>query len=115
MAKTKEKVKQLDLVGTFEAHLILGVERSRLARWLKENEKATNGSRAIGEPVARLRSGPVWFRAQIEEKLRELAAEAKVDKADLDKWAAARSLARARQVSPPVPVSELRVIIRRPV
>jgi hypothetical protein len=102
-----------DLVGTYEAHLILGVERSRLARWLSENEQ---GKAKVPEPVARLKSGPVWKRSQIEQKLAELAAEAGVDPNGpaFDAWAAERSLSRARQMKPPMPDEELERIIRRP-
>lgn len=103
--------KQLDLVGTFEAHLILGVERSRLARWLTQNEQ---GLAKVPEPVARLRSGPVWFRSQIEGKLRSLYDEAGAN-GSLDKWAAKRSLSRAKQLKPAMPTAELAEIIRRPV
>lgn len=103
--------KQLDLVGTFEAHLILGVERSRLARWLTQNDQ---GLAKVPEPVARLRSGPVWFRSQIEDKLRDLYDEAGA-KGGLEKWAVKRSLARAKQLKPAMPASELSLIIARPV
>lgn len=103
---------QLDLVGTFEAHLILGVERSRIARWLSENEQ---GKAKIPEPVAFLRSGPVWLRPQIEELLVELAKNAGVGARGLNSWAVERSLRRAQQVKPPVDRRELEEIIRRPV
>jgi hypothetical protein len=100
----------MDLVGTFEAHLILGVERSRLARWLSENEA---GRRRIAEPVARLRSGPVWRRAQIEDKLRELAAEAgaPTEGPAFDAWALERSLARGKQAG--LKPAEVEHIVRR--
>lgn len=106
--------RKLDLVGTYEAHLILGVERSRIARWLAENEQ---GKSKIAEPAARLASGPVWERDQIEAKLRELALENGVDPGSkaFDKWAAARSLVRAEQMKPPMDRKALEAIIRRPV
>lgn len=106
--------KKLDLVGTYEAHLILGVERSRIARWLAENEQ---GKSKIAEPAARLASGPVWERDQIEAKLRELALENGVDpeSSAFDKWASARSLVRAEQMKPPMDRKVLEGIIRRPV
>lgn len=90
---------ELDLVGTFEAHLILGVERSRLARWLSDNEKNPDRAR-VPVPVARLRSGPVWLRSQIEDKLRELAVEANVppDGPAFEKWAITRSIQRGKQL-----------------
>ena len=104
----------LDLVGTYEAHLILGVERSRIARWLDENAQGKN---KIPEPAARLKCGPIWRRAAIEGRLRELAAEAGVDPrgAAFDAWAAGRSLTRARQMRPPLTEDVLAGIIRRPV
>jgi hypothetical protein len=100
----------LDLVGTYEAHLILGVERSRLARWIEENRE---GKAKIADPVARLKCGPIWRREQIEAKLAELAGEAGVGPDDLDTWAVERSLSRARQMKPPMPPDELESIIRR--
>jgi hypothetical protein len=104
----------LDLVGTYEAHLILGVERSRIARWLDEN---AHGKNKIPEPAARLKCGPIWRRSAIERRLAELAAEAGVDpRGDaFDTWAAERSLTRARQMKPPLESRELEAIIRRPV
>jgi hypothetical protein len=104
----------LDLVGTYEAHLILGVERSRIARWLDENAQGKN---KIPAPAARLKCGPIWRRAAIEGRLRELAAEAGVDpRGDaFDAWAAERSLTRAGQMKPPLEPAEVEKIIRRPV
>lgn len=104
----------LDLVGTYEAHLILGVERSRIARWLDENAR---GKVKIPEPAARLKCGPIWRRTAVEGKLRELAAEAGIDPDGeaFDAWAAERSAQRARQMKPPLPVDQLEAIIRRPV
>lgn len=52
-----EQPTKLDLVGTREAAEILGVERPRIGRWLKTG--------VMPEPVARTKSGPVWFRSQI--------------------------------------------------
>ena len=80
--------KQLDLVGTAEAaEDILGVERPRIGRWLDRCRhcgakqmkgewdpedpnfipcKSRRGHQSVmPEPVARLRSGPVWYRSQI--------------------------------------------------
>ncbi len=76
--------RQLDLVGTAEAAEILGVERPRIGRWLDrctycgaknmkgewESRPCTSrrGHRSVmPEPVAKLRSGPVWHRSQIED------------------------------------------------
>lgn len=105
---------KLDLVGTYEAHLILGVERSRIARWLSENEQ---GKAKIPPPADRVKSGPIWRRAQIEAKLRELAADAGVatEGKTFDEWAARRSWTRAQQLDPPLSAEELEGIIRRPV
>ena len=86
---TTRRRRQLDLVGTAEAAEILGVERPRIGRWLDrcthcgakqmrgewdpENPnfipcKSRRGHRSVmPEPVARLRSGPVWYRSQIED------------------------------------------------
>jgi hypothetical protein len=104
----------LDLVGTYEAHLILGVERSRIARWLDENAR---GKAKIPEPAARPKCGPIWRRSSIEGKLRELAADAGVDPNGpaFDAWAAERSAQRARQMKPPLTVDELESVIRRTV
>ena len=114
----------LDLVGTYEAHLILGVERSRIARWLDENAR---GKAKIPEPAGRLpdgeypggrlKCGPIWRRAAIEAKLRELAVESGIDPDSpaFDPWAAERSAQRAGQMKPPLTIDELEAIIRRPV
>jgi hypothetical protein len=61
MARNGRKPK-LELVGTYEAAEILGVERSRIARWLKENSR---GKPKIPEPVVRLACGPIWLKADI--------------------------------------------------
>lgn len=86
---------KLDLVGTWEAAEILGVERPRIGRWLKpwrvwlygdEEWQESGGKRGIRpkrgkepetkipKPVADLKSGPVWFRKDIERFARERAA-----------------------------------------
>jgi hypothetical protein len=50
---------RLDLVGIAEAAELLGIKRSALAERRKRHT-------SFPEPVAELRCGPVWFRAQIE-------------------------------------------------
>lgn len=88
-------VTPLDLIGVFEAHLILGVERSRLARWLKEDE-------AIVPPNARPKSGPVWARSTIWTKLREMYADASSPLGEGDeatiRWARSRSATRLKRL-----------------
>jgi hypothetical protein len=54
------------LVGTAEAAEILGVERPRIAKWLR------NG--VIPTPLAKTAMGPVWLRSQIEAALPEADA-----------------------------------------
>lgn len=83
------------LVGTFEAHIILGVERSRLAKWLRQLDKT--GEQVIPEPVARLKCGPIWERKQIDAKLVELHAAAGTE-VPLARWAKSRQLERGRAV-----------------
>jgi predicted DNA-binding transcriptional regulator AlpA len=46
-----------DLVGTAEAAEILGVERSRIGKWIKRGR--------MPKPVARLAAGPVWLTEDI--------------------------------------------------
>lgn len=60
MSNTNGSTKKgkLDLVGTAEAADILGVERPRIGRWLKEGK--------MPDPVSVLRATPVWMRADIE-------------------------------------------------
>ncbi len=90
------------IVGTYEASLILGVERSRLAKWLTENEQGTD---SIEPPAVRLPCGPIWTRDQIDRKLRALfLAEGRPgadgddpddEEAAFQEWAWKRQLARA--------------------
>lgn len=47
------------LAGTSEAAKMLGVQKSQIGRWLREG--------VFPAPVVRLRAGPVWTGAQIEE------------------------------------------------
>jgi hypothetical protein len=50
---------KLDLVGTAEAAELLGIGRAALGERRRRHE-------SFPPPVAELRCGPVWFRAQIE-------------------------------------------------
>lgn len=56
-----------DLVGAVEASEILGVERTRIARYVKTG--------VMPEPVAKLRATSVWLRADVEELKAERAAK----------------------------------------
>jgi hypothetical protein len=80
----------MKLLGVFEASEILGVERSRLARWLVDGE--------IEEPHARLRMGPVWTREQINRKLAQMYEAAGsphgATAAGRERWAAERRAKR---------------------
>ena len=57
----------LDLVGTREAAELLGVERTRIGRWLKTG--------LMPEPLVKLRATPVWFRRDVEALAEERAAQ----------------------------------------
>lgn len=95
------------LVGTFEAHVILGVERSRLAKWLRELDQT--GRPVIPEPTARLKCGPIWTRAQVDEKLAELH-ELSGSRVPLGRWARERQLERGRAAG--LTDAEVRAIVR---
>lgn len=60
--------RKVDLVGTKEAAIILGVERTRIGRWLKNDR--------MPEPLVRLDAGPIWRRSVIENFARRLDEEA---------------------------------------
>lgn len=85
-----------EYLGVHEASLVLGIEKGQLARWLTGNGRDGEG---IARPVARLKSGPIWQRSQIEEKLAGLYAErtGRSDEAGLGAWARERSLQQARR------------------
>ncbi len=104
---------RLDLVGAYEAHLILGVERSRIARLLHDNAR---GKQKVAEPLAELQCGPIWLRSQIEETAREMYDAASTpygdDEAGFDRWIVER--ARKRAESLPLTDEQLEAIIRRP-
>lgn len=63
----------LGLMGTWEVARYLGVEKSRVARWLLEIQE---GKTPIAPPVARLKSGSFWLAADVEAKLEAMYAEA---------------------------------------
>lgn len=104
----------LDLVGTFEAHLILGVERSRIARFLDENSE---GKDKIPAPGAILKCGPIWKREEIELRARRMYVEAgePYGPKGFDKWVVERALKRALALPSPLGAKGLEAIIRRPV
>lgn len=112
-AATVEAV-ELDIVGTFEAHLLLGVERSRIARFLEENLK---GKDKIPMPGMRLQSGPVWWRHEIEERARRMYEEAGEPygptDSGFDRWVVERALRRAPAAN--VPREQLEEILQRKV
>lgn len=54
-----------DLVGTVEASEILGVERTRIARYIK--------TKVMPLPVAKLRATSVWLREDVERLAQERA------------------------------------------
>lgn len=89
----------LQLLGTWEVSRYLGIERSRIARWLAENDE---GKSAIAPPVARLKSGPFWTFPQIHAKARQMylaenrpvtVAPAATD-AQVEEWLQARRAKR---------------------
>lgn len=114
MAKAKDET--LDLIGTFEAHLILGVERSRIARFLSDNAE---GKHKIPDPVSRPYCGPIWHRRQIESKVSEMYARDGSpygkDRAGLDKWVVERAIKRAQALPKPLTADELSAILGREV
>jgi hypothetical protein len=64
------------LVGVWEAAEIVGVERSRFARWLKPLRRWRDAGREgpmpdplgnVPKPVADLACGPIWLRPDMEE------------------------------------------------
>lgn len=104
-----DKDGKADLVGTFEAHLILGVERSRIARFMHDNAR---GKRKIAEPIAEPQCGPIWTREQLEETAREMF-EAAGSQGDFDEWMIERALKRAAALPRPLTAQELEGILGR--
>lgn len=106
--------KGLDLLGTFEAHLILGVERSRIARFLDDNE---DGKDKIPVPDAVLKCGPIWRRERIEERARRMYDEAGQPNgpAGFEGWMIERAVRRAAALPNPLTRDELEAIIGRQV
>lgn len=75
-----------ELMGTWEVAAYLGVEKSRIARWVDRN--------AIEAPVAKLKSAPLWTLEQVRNHARvmyrqETGRDAASDDA-LDRWLKAR-------------------------
>jgi hypothetical protein len=89
---------ELGLLGTWEVAHYLGVEKSRIARWLSEIEE---GKTPIDRPAARLKSGPFWRIEQVEAKLASMYEEAGHPYGEtpegMEKWAKERREARARK------------------
>lgn len=100
----------LDAVGVFEAHLILGVERSRIARFLRDNEQ---GRRRIADPIAVLQCGPIWLREDVEETAKEMWRKANPG-VPFDEWVSERAAKRASELTNPLSEQQLAAIIRRP-
>jgi hypothetical protein len=86
-----------ELVGVYEASLILGVEKAQVAGWASGK---IPGGGEIASPVARLKCGPIWLRAQIDSKLKALYRErtGRIDDDDMRRWAWERSLLASRKL-----------------
>lgn len=88
---------QFGLMGTWEVAHYLGVEKSRIARWLTDLGK---GKDSIEAPVARLKSGPVWRREQVERKASQMyesaTGSAPKTAGALERWLRTRRERRAR-------------------
>jgi hypothetical protein len=65
-----------ELVGSTEAAEILGVERPRISRWREKG--------VLPDPVAVLKAGPIWTRAQIEGFMTERERRTRVRRVDAD-------------------------------
>jgi chromosome partitioning protein len=50
--------RKLDLVGVAEIAMTLGTSRAQVSRWSLRDD--------FPMPVARLRMGPIWMRADVE-------------------------------------------------
>jgi hypothetical protein len=88
------------LMGTWEVARYLGVEKSRIARWLGELRE---GKHPIAPPVATLKSGSFWKIEDVDAKLRAMYLEAKQpygrSEKGLRRWADERREARAERES----------------
>lgn len=75
----------LEVMGTWEVAHYLGIERSRVARWLGELE---NGMSPIEKPKARVKAGPLWRFAQVRRKAEAMYRDAKspYGPKGLDRW-----------------------------
>lgn len=76
---------RLELMGTWEVAAYLGIERSRVARWLDE---LAAGKTPIEKPTARLKSGPFWRFDQVRRKAEQMYREANMPYGPkgLDQW-----------------------------
>lgn len=109
MAASKKNGK-LDLIGTFEAHLILGVERSRIARFLHDNAR---GKGKIAEPAAEPQCGPIWKREEIIETAKQMHVASGTGET-FEEWMAERAARRAAALPNPLTPDDLEGIIRCP-
>jgi predicted DNA-binding transcriptional regulator AlpA len=55
--------RQLDLVGVAEIALMLDTSRAQVSRWALRED--------FPRPVARLRMGPIWMRADVKRWARQ--------------------------------------------
>jgi hypothetical protein len=88
------------LMGTWEVSRYLGVEKSRVARWLDENAK---GKDSIAPPHARTKAGPFWKLPQIRAKARAMfrSEQGRVPRTEgeLNVWLEGRRAARAQRIA----------------
>jgi hypothetical protein len=77
------------VLGTWEVAAYLGIERSRIARWLGDLER---GKTPIAPPVARLKSTPLWTFDQVRAKAAAMYRDAgmPLGPKGLDEWLASR-------------------------
>lgn len=62
-AAVMREYRNADFMGTREVAEMLGVEKPRIGRWLKNESKGL--AKRLPTPVARLRMSPIWLRDQI--------------------------------------------------
>lgn len=86
---TNRDVGHLLLLGTWEVAAYLGIERSRIARWLGDIE---DGKTPIEPPVARLKATPLWTFDQVRAKAEAMYrdAGAPLGPKGLDAWLESR-------------------------
>lgn len=85
------------MMGTWEVARYLGIERSRVARWLDE---LANGKAPIEKPKSRLKSGPLWEFAQVRRKAEHMYRDAGSPQGPkgLDRWLEERREYRAAKL-----------------